>query len=103
MSDVSQGEGWWQASDGKWYPPEQAPPGYAAPTAPLPVMSPIEPVPPTQPFGAPLGQPVPPLTAGPPPTMPPAAPPSSGLGRGPIIAMVVAAVAILAAVGFFVT
>lgn len=25
MSDSSQGEGWWQASDGKWYPPEQAP------------------------------------------------------------------------------
>jgi hypothetical protein len=21
MSDVSQGPGWWQASDGKWYPP----------------------------------------------------------------------------------
>lgn len=27
MSDVSQGPGWWQASDGKWYPPEQAPGG----------------------------------------------------------------------------
>lgn len=25
MSDVSQGPGWWQASDGKWYPPQQAP------------------------------------------------------------------------------
>lgn len=25
MSDVSQGEGWWLASDGKWYPPEQSP------------------------------------------------------------------------------
>lgn len=25
VSDVSQGEGWWLASDGKWYPPEQAP------------------------------------------------------------------------------
>lgn len=32
MSDTSQGPGWWQASDGKWYPPEQAP--GAAPTAP---------------------------------------------------------------------
>lgn len=38
MSDVSQGPGWWQASDGKWYPPEQAPggqpwgaPGYGGP------------------------------------------------------------------------
>ena len=27
MSDVSQGTGWWQASDGKWYPPQQAPMG----------------------------------------------------------------------------
>jgi hypothetical protein len=25
MSEFSQGPGWWQASDGKWYPPEQAP------------------------------------------------------------------------------
>ncbi len=25
MSDVSQGPGWWLASDGKWYPPESAP------------------------------------------------------------------------------
>lgn len=25
MSDTPMGEGWWQASDGKWYPPEQAP------------------------------------------------------------------------------
>jgi hypothetical protein len=46
MSDTSQGPGWWQASDGKWYPPEQAPgagpagpppggppPGYGTPPA----------------------------------------------------------------------
>lgn len=26
MSDVSQGPGWWQASDGKWYPPASQPP-----------------------------------------------------------------------------
>jgi hypothetical protein len=25
MSDVSQGQGWWQASDGKWYSPEEKP------------------------------------------------------------------------------
>jgi len=25
MSDVSQGHGWWMASDGKWYPPQSAP------------------------------------------------------------------------------
>jgi hypothetical protein len=24
MSDTSQGEGWWMASDGKWYPPQTA-------------------------------------------------------------------------------
>lgn len=33
MSDFSQGPGWWQASDGKWYPPEQAPGGQATPPA----------------------------------------------------------------------
>ncbi len=30
MSEVSQGPGWWLASDGRWYPPEQAP-GVAPP------------------------------------------------------------------------
>jgi hypothetical protein len=25
MSDVSQGPGWWLASDGKWYPPQTFP------------------------------------------------------------------------------
>jgi hypothetical protein len=34
MSDVSQGPGWWQASDGKWYPPEQHPQYQAAQAAP---------------------------------------------------------------------
>ena len=29
MSDASQGPGWWQATDGKWYPP--APPASPAP------------------------------------------------------------------------
>lgn len=33
MSDVSQGPGWWQASDGKWYPPHQQP-GYQPPPPP---------------------------------------------------------------------
>ena len=33
MSDTSQGSGWWQASDGKWYSPEQAP-GQQSPQAP---------------------------------------------------------------------
>src|SRR4051812_33876381 len=30
MSDTAQGPGWWEASDGKWYPPEQAPGAPAA-------------------------------------------------------------------------
>ena len=33
MSSASQGPGWWQASDGNWYPPEQRA-GYAAPPPP---------------------------------------------------------------------
>lgn len=32
MSDVSQGPGWWKASDGKWYSPDQVP-GTAAAVA----------------------------------------------------------------------
>ena len=31
MSDYSQGPGWWQASDGKWYPPQNPAPATAAP------------------------------------------------------------------------
>jgi uncharacterized RDD family membrane protein YckC len=33
MSDESQGPGWWLASDGKWYPPDQRP-GAVVPPAP---------------------------------------------------------------------
>lgn len=35
MSSASQGPGWWQASDGNWYPPQQQP-GYQAPPPPAP-------------------------------------------------------------------
>lgn len=35
MSDVSQGPGWWTASDGKWYPPELHP-NYVPPPPPPP-------------------------------------------------------------------
>ena len=38
MSDTSQGPGWWQASDGKWYPPQQQP-GYWAPPPPMGAMA----------------------------------------------------------------
>lgn len=34
MSDTSQGDGWWQASDGKWYAPEQHP-DYRPPPPPV--------------------------------------------------------------------
>jgi len=34
MSDTSEGPGWWQASDGKWYRPEQHP-GYSRPPQPI--------------------------------------------------------------------
>ena len=61
MSDGSQGPGWWLASDGKWYSPEQAP-GYA-PTGSVPGPS----------YGSAYGPP------GPPPSYPPPAyPPSMG-------------------------
>jgi len=45
MSDVSQGPGWWQASDGKWYRPEQHP-SYAPPPPPPPPTAPPPPSPP---------------------------------------------------------
>ncbi len=46
MSEVSQGPGWWLASDGRWYSPDQSP-GYAPPGAqayPPPSGAPIGPV-----------------------------------------------------------
>ena len=59
MSDSSQGPGWWQASDGKWYPPEQHP--QAASTLPPPTQrpvpqAPITPPPAITPFGSPGGR-----------------------------------------------
>jgi hypothetical protein len=64
MSDVSQGPGWWRASDGRWYPPEQHPdyvppppaPPPAVPEVPPAVTPPLPPVPPT-PLGPPLSGP----------------------------------------------
>jgi hypothetical protein len=48
MSNTSQGPGWWQASDGNWYPPEREP-GHAAtstasesPAQVVPVVSAIQ-------------------------------------------------------------
>jgi hypothetical protein len=36
MSDTSQGPGWWQANDGRWYPPQQPPGGVQTATLPEP-------------------------------------------------------------------
>ncbi len=37
MSDTSQGEGWWLASDGKWYPPQPAASGLSGVTCTITV------------------------------------------------------------------
>jgi Domain of unknown function (DUF4190) len=59
VSDGSQGPGWWLASDGRWYPPDQSP-GYASAAA-QPSWSP--PAAPSGPGGAAYGPPVaPPYT-----------------------------------------
>ena len=87
MSEQSQGSGWWQASDGKWYPPQPAP--GADPTVPIPAA----------PATAPL--PSSPLPAGPPPAGQP--PAKGGLGRGPLLGIIAAVVVLLAAVLFFAT
>jgi len=40
VSDTSGGPGWWQASDGKWYPPDQQPGGTPPPASGQPAGSP---------------------------------------------------------------
>jgi hypothetical protein len=113
MSDQSQGEGWWEASDGKWYPPPRPDVPATAPTA-----TPTEPV--TQPFdapadpqapppyGPPTGPPLGSSVGSPPGGLPPTggSPPAaqkSGIGRGPIIGIAAAVLVIIAAIAFFVS
>jgi len=43
MSDVPEAPGWWQASDGRWYPPEQFGQAAGAPTTAPPPASPPPP------------------------------------------------------------
>src|SRR4051794_26597961 len=107
MSDATQGPGWWQASDGKWYPPEQHP-DLGNPTQPVESVSPTEavppstpppaPVPPTQAM-APVPPPVPPGPPGGPPPGPVPGGPPPGNNRGKVIAIVaiIAAIVIVAA------
>ena len=78
MSEQSGGPGWWQASDGKWYPPEQAP------TAPQPGVDPTAP----QPADGAPGYAAPAAAAG------------GGGGAGKVIAIVVV-LALLAGGGAF--
>jgi Domain of unknown function (DUF4190) len=95
VSDVSQGPGWWLASDGKWYSPEQSPgyraepwsadasgPGQGVETAPT-VADPGVPVSPYgygQSSGSPPGDSPPLSSAYGPPTGPP---PGYGSPMGP--------------------
>ena len=69
MSDTSQGPGWWLASDGKWYPPQNPPPAPPAPpSSPMPTPSPSTSVPPPpSPPGAPMPPSYVPVTGGPEP------------------------------------
>ncbi len=54
MSDHSQGPGWWQASDDKWYPPDQVP-GPEAPDDPTLLAGPAPWGPPPSPGYGPVG------------------------------------------------
>ena len=83
MSEQSQGPGWWQASDGKWYPPQAA--AGADPTMPIAASAATGPLP-----------------GGPPPAGG-APPPKGGLGRGPLLGIIAAVIVLLAAVLFFAT
>jgi Domain of unknown function (DUF4190) len=98
VSDVSQGPGWWLASDGKWYSPEQAP-GYRVEPPPAEAPGPAQgveigptvadPGVPVSPYGygpprgspagyaAPMGP-----GYGPPPGSPPGYAPPMGTGYG---------------------
>ena len=99
MSDATQGPGWWQASDGMWYPPEQHP-DFAAPTEAVEPVAPTEatqamaPVPPPVPPGPPVPASRPVGPVGPPP-------PGTGPGKVIAIVAVLAAIAIVAALLLF--
>jgi len=108
MSDVSQGPGWWFASDGKWYPPHAHPSAVQAPpppTLPPPPIAQTQPVtsflgagggtngpsygtPPVLPAQWPTGPFVPPTYPagyGPPPGMAPAAYQNPNIRIDPVV------------------
>lgn len=90
MSDQSQGPGWWQASDLKWYPPDQVPgtgTGSGAGTSPGAGAG-GDPAPSGWGASGPAWGDAPPAAAPPPawgapPTAPGPYPPPAGLGGGP--------------------
>ena len=104
MSDRSPGPGWWQASDGKWYPPESAP-GYQSPA---PGVSPASPDPQPGPYGqaappfqpgpysqpGPYGQPSPSAYGG-----FPGAPKTDGLAVASLVSSIVGALLVIFCVG----
>jgi Domain of unknown function (DUF4190) len=81
VSDASQGPGWWLASDGRWYSPDQAP--GLAPPSPSPGAPPATPPygPPPTPAG--YGPPIDPPGYGPPPGPPAYGPPPGPPGYAP--------------------
>ncbi|MEY2421386.1 MAG: hypothetical protein QOI95_1453 [Acidimicrobiaceae bacterium] len=84
MSEQSGGPGWWQASDGKWYPPEQAPTAAQPPVDPTTT----QPAAGTPAYGAP--PPGAPAYGAPAYGAPPAgAAAAGGGGAGKVIAIVV--------------
>src|SRR5262245_34704757 len=84
MSDTSQGEEWWQASDGKWYAPEQHP-DVQQPTQPV-----DEAGPPTEATPPEWG----------PPGAPPGAPPGKSNNKKWIIPLAAGAAVIIAVIAF---
>lgn len=110
MASSPEGPGWWQASDGQWYPPESHPnyqPPAAPPTQPVPqYQAPATPPPYGQPPAPPAygqqpayGQP----PQVPPPGAPqylgaPETPPSKGKGKGLLIAAVIVVALLIAGV-----
>lgn len=90
MSDIRQGEGWWLASDGRWYPPEQRVEVPPPPPAPTPAPRAVRVPPPLQPSDSPArpgwNPTQPPAPAwGPPATLTPL-PTQPGGARGPLAA-----------------
>lgn len=104
MSDAPQGDGWWQASDGRWYAPEQHP-GQASSAAGASSAEPPQAAPPA---GPPQAGPPPADAAsgGAPPATPPAAAAASGGaggGKGKLIVGVVVVLALVAGAFVIVT